>query len=121
MYGLKQAAMLGRENIIQVLKPFGYSPNPLSPNIWKHHTLPTKFCSCVDDFGVKYYNKQHLHHLTTALRTAFKIKVEDEATSYCGLNLKWNYSQGFVDVSITEYVIKALGKLQHTPSIKTTT
>ena len=33
MYDLKQAAMLGRESIIKVLKPFGYSPNAMAPNL----------------------------------------------------------------------------------------
>ena len=70
MYGLKQAAMLGRENIIQVLKPFGYSPDSLSANIWKHHTLPTKFCLCVDNFAVKYHSKADLEHLVIALKSA---------------------------------------------------
>ena len=57
MYGLKQAAMLGRENIIKVLKPFGYTPDPMAPNIW-NETKPTKFCLCVDDFGVNFFQQR---------------------------------------------------------------
>ena len=57
MYGLKQAVMLGRENIIRALKPYGYLPDPMAPNIWRHTSRPTKFCLCVDDFGVKKFYK----------------------------------------------------------------
>ena len=34
IYGLKQAAKLGRDKIIETLKPFGYYPDKLSPNLW---------------------------------------------------------------------------------------
>ena len=81
MYGLKQAALLGRENIINVLKPFGYYPDPIAPNIWRHQTLPTKFCLCVDDFGVKYHSTKDLQHLITALQLAFKVTVDYEINS----------------------------------------
>ena len=94
MYGLKQAAMLGREHIIKVLKPFGYSPDPMAPNIWSHHTRPTKFCLCVDDFGVKYFTKEDIEHLINALQSAFTISIDWKGHQYCGLHLNWNYTRG---------------------------
>ena len=117
MYGLKQAAMLGRENIITVLKPFGYYPDPMSPNIWQHTTRPTKFCLCVDDFGVKYFSQKDLDHLIIALQTTFKISIDMKGDKYCGLHLKWNYDLGYVDVSMPEFVLNTLDKLHH-PSPK---
>ena len=56
--GLKQAARLARNQLINHLKPFGYSPSIHVPNIWKHNTQPTKFCLCVDDFGVILFQKR---------------------------------------------------------------
>lgn len=53
MYGLKEAAMLARQKIIEILKPLGYLFDQYSPNIWKYHTRRTKFILYVDDFGVK--------------------------------------------------------------------
>ena len=55
LYGLKQAAKLAREQLIKHLEPYGYSPTKQAPNIWAHKTKPTKFCLCVDDFGIKYF------------------------------------------------------------------
>ena len=56
MYGLKETARLARDQLIENLKPFGYSPSVEAPNIWVHNTRRTKFCLCVDDFGVKYFS-----------------------------------------------------------------
>ena len=39
-------------------------------------------------------------------------------TSYLGLPLDWNYDSGYVDISIPQYVPKALSKFQHpTPKV----
>ena len=66
MYSLKQAAKLAREQLIKHLAPYGYHPSPHSPNIWYHTSRPTKFCLCVDDFGVKYYSQDDATHLIKA-------------------------------------------------------
>ena len=76
MYWLKQAAKLAREQLIKTLKPFGYYPTTESQNIWAHTTRKTKFCLCVDDFGIKYYNESDADHLMTALRTAYEITID---------------------------------------------
>ena len=75
MYGLKQAACLARDKLITHLANYGYAPTKHAPNIWSHHTRPTKFCLCVDDFGVKYFNKDDLDHLINALKTAYDITI----------------------------------------------
>ena len=55
-YGLKQAARLARDQLIQHLGHFGYKPCKHVSNVWGHTMRPTKFCLCVDDFGVKYFH-----------------------------------------------------------------
>ena len=67
MYGLKQAARLARDQLKAHLAPYGYAPSKLAPNIWVHKDRPTKFCLCVDDFGIKYYDKRDVDHLLSAL------------------------------------------------------
>ena len=52
MYGLKQAARLAIDQLVEHLKPFGYFLSKYAPNIWTHETRLTKFGLCVDDFGV---------------------------------------------------------------------
>ena len=74
MYGLKQAAILAHEQLIQHLTPYGYRPIP-NTNFWKHVTKPMVFCLCVDDFGVKYFSKDDANHLFTALKTQYTLLI----------------------------------------------
>ena len=75
MYGLRQAAILAYEQLIQNLAPFGYRPIP-NTNFWKHDTRPTIFCLYVDDFGVKYFSKDDAQHLLNALDKNYKYTVD---------------------------------------------
>ena len=67
VYGLKQAARLAYDDFKKHLKEFGYSPDPLAQNIWTHTTRQTKFCLCVDNFGVQFFNKKDAEHLIHVL------------------------------------------------------
>ena len=115
IYGLKQAAKLARDQLIKHLAPYGYYPTLQEPNIWAHKTKPTKFCLCVDDFGIKYFSELDAQHLIKALQAAYEITINKEGNDFCGLKLNWNYDNGFVDVSMPKYVNKALEKLNHAP------
>ena len=114
MYGPKQAARLAYDALVKNLKQHGYQPDRYCPNIWKHEIRKTKFCLCVDDFGVKYYSKEDANHLIAALQQNYDITIDWEGKHFCGLNIDWNYPDGYVDISMKHYVIKALQKLQHT-------
>ena len=117
MYGLKQAAVLAYENLINKLKPFGYEPIPHTDSFWRQKTYPTKFCLCVDDFGIKYFNTTELNHLITNLQVNYKISTDFSGRNYCGLTIEWDNIRGFVDISMPKYVPKALAKFRHTPTI----
>ena len=119
MYGLKQAARLARDKLLKILAPFGYSPTKHAPNIWTHHTRQTKFCLCVDDLGIKYYNEDDIQHLMMALRSACEITFDRSVSKFCDIQLDWNYTQGYVDVSMPEYVMEALEQLNHPHPTKT--
>ena len=117
MYGLKQAAILAYKHLVNLLAPHGYHPCPNTTGLWKHETRPTKFCLCVDDFGVKYFSQADADHLLDALKQHYKISVDLEGKNYCGLTMDWNYQQGYVDISMPKYIPAMLKKLQH-PSPK---
>ena len=53
MYGLKQAVVFSYKNLIKNLKPLGYEPIPHTDSFWSYQQYPTKFCLCVDNFGIK--------------------------------------------------------------------
>ena len=113
MYRLKQAARLAYDLLKKRLLPFGYYPDKICPNIWKHTTNSTTFILCVDDFGVKYFTRQEADHLIMALKSNYDITIDWTGENYCGLNIKWNYLLNYVDVSMPNYVIKFLAKQGH--------
>jgi hypothetical protein len=59
MYGLKQAGLLANKLRQTRLAPFGYYPTHHTPGLWLHKTRPISFTLVVDDFAVKYVDKQH--------------------------------------------------------------
>ena len=113
MYGLKQAAILAYEQLVDHLKLHGYEPVIGTTCIFHHKTRRTKFCLCVDDFGVKYYTKNDLDHFLDTLRKKYTVTTD---MNFCGLTFDWHYNDGYVDMSMPEYVTKALQRLNYQPS-----
>ena len=54
-----------------------------------------------------------LRHLIDALRQQYRITIDWKGEHYLGLTLKWNYAQGYVDISMPDYVKHALHEFQH--------
>ena len=113
MYGLKQAAVLAYRQLISNLAHNGYFPCPSMTGIWKHRTRRTRFCLCVDDFGVKVFSEQDKEHLLHALRENYKISVDHTGKNYLGLQIDWNYEKGYVDISMPKYIHKLRDLLAH--------
>ena len=63
MHGLKQADILAYDYIKQHLYPYGYHLVPGTVGLWKHSTRPISCYLCVDDFGIKCFNKENINHL----------------------------------------------------------
>ena len=77
MYSLKQVALLAYNFLKQTLEPHGYFPIPHITGTWKHKHRRIVFCLCVDDFGVKYYDKKHdVQHLINTLQRFYKVSID---------------------------------------------
>jgi hypothetical protein len=113
MYGLKEAAILAYDQLREHLAPFGYAPVTHTPGLWTHSTRPTTFTLAVDDFGIKYFTPADANHLLDALRTKYSLTTDWTGSSYLGFKIDWNYPQRHVDISMPEYVPKALLTLRH--------
>ena len=57
MYGLKQESITSYNQIISLMEPLGFYPLTFTTELWEHKTRRTKFCGCVDDFGVIFLQK----------------------------------------------------------------
>ena len=117
MPGLKQAAILAYRHLKNCLEPFGYEPIKGTVGMWHHKSRPTKFCLCVDDFGIKYWSKKDAEHLCEAIGSNFRYTVDYEGKNYCGLNIQWNYKRGYVDIEMPKAIPAALKKLNYTPKV----
>ena len=63
MYGLPQAGSLGQDQLELHLNKDGYFQSQTVPGFWEHKTKSIQFVLVVDDFGIKYINKDDLDHL----------------------------------------------------------
>ena len=117
MYGLKQAAILAYKHLVNNLGQHGYRPLPHTVGLWKHDKRKITFCLCVDDFGIKYFHADDVHHLLTSLRQFYKISPDWSGSQFCGLHLSWNYPSGQVDVSMPSYVPALIRKLNYSPRL----
>jgi hypothetical protein len=72
------------------------------------------FTLVVDDFGIKYTNKDDVDHLLAAVRDKYPLKVDWEAKQYVGIHLQWDYTRREVICTMDGYVKQALKELQHT-------
>lgn len=65
------------------------------------------------DFDVQYASKHDAYHRINALKQSYDITIDWSGKIFCGLELEWNYVQGYVDISMRNFVIKTLQRLQH--------
>ena len=75
MYGLEQAAISYYNQLISHMDPHVYYPVPFTTGLWAHKTTRNNFCLCVDDFGVKYFNKYYAYHLLESLKNQYAIST----------------------------------------------
>lgn len=63
----------------------------------------------VDDFGVKYSNKQDALHLKEAFGDLYTITTNWGGNLYIGINLKLDYTRGTIQLSMPGNVKTVLG------------
>jgi hypothetical protein len=91
---------------------------PPHPGRFKHDTRPITFCLVVDDFGVKYIGRHNAEHLISTLSKKYTITTDWTGAKYLGLHLAWDYNAKHVDISMPQYVARALLRFDH-PDPKT--
>ena len=109
MYGLPQAGRIAYGDLKKRLKPFGYAPVKYTHGLWKHSKSNLMFTLVVDDFGIRYTNKDDVDTLLSALQACkYKFSIDWNGTQYVGLTLEWDYDARTVTLSMPGYVERAL-------------
>jgi hypothetical protein len=113
MYGLPQAGILAQQLLEKRLNKEGYSQSRMIPGLWTHKTRAISFTLVVDDFGVKYVEKENAMHLISILKQHYEISEDWSGTKYIGITFEWDYSNRRVHLSMPGYITKALQRFGH--------
>ena len=76
MYGLPQAGIIANERLQTHLATHGYHQHRHTPGLYSHETRPITFALVVDDFAIKYFDKQHANHLFHTLHAQYDITID---------------------------------------------
>ena len=68
MYGLSASGYIANQDLRKHLAKYDYYPTKRTPGLWKHQTRLISFTLVVDDFGIKYTNKDDINHLFKAIK-----------------------------------------------------
>jgi hypothetical protein len=113
MYGLPQAGKLANDGLLVHLSAHGYHQCKFTPGLFRHATRPISFCLVVDDFGIKYVGRDNAQHLINTLSAKYTITTDWSGATYLGMTLAWDYDNHYVDISMPQYVTKALNRFEH--------
>ncbi len=113
MYGLPQAGIIAQELLKKCLHIAGYSQSMLTPGYWTHAWRPISFILVIDNFRVKYINKDEVEHLLEVIKKDYTCDTDWEGTRYLGLSLDWDYKRWNIHLSMPGYIEKALARFDH--------
>ncbi len=72
--------------------------------MWYHESRPITFTLVVDNFGVKYVNKDNVDHLIASIKQDYMLTEDWTGNLYCGTQLNWDYAGQTVDISMPGYI-----------------
>ena len=70
---LSSGAVKTHESLKEYLKTYGYAPAKITKGIWTHQDRDINFTLVVDDFGIRYRNKEHPDHLISAFQENHEV------------------------------------------------
>jgi hypothetical protein len=76
MYGLPQAGIIAQDQLTKQLNKAGYWQSKITPEYWWHDWCPISFTLVVNDFGVKYIDKNNVKHLMSILKQDYTINTD---------------------------------------------
>jgi len=112
MYGLPQAGLLAQQRLITHLATAGYHEAPDVPCLFRHVTNSVAFALVVDDFGIKYTDKDDADHLIATLRSLYELKVDWSGKQYLGLTIVFDSAARTVTLSMPGYIPKVLTRFR---------
>jgi hypothetical protein len=126
LYGLPYTGKFSQDALIEHLAAHGYHQTITTTTcLFRHENNGIAFTLVVDDFGVKFKNKEAAQHLIDCLKLRYPITINWNATKYLGMTLRFDKVHRFVGLSIPGYIDKLLqrfpapGRGANSPAIYT--
>jgi hypothetical protein len=113
VWGLPQVGILANKCLRRKLAPFGYYESTNTPGLWYHESHPITFTLVVDNFGIKYENKDNVDHLIASIKKDYMLTEDWMGNLYCGIQLNWDYAGQTVNISMPGYIKKKLHEYGH--------
>ena len=85
--------MLDNDLLCTRLEKAGYYKASTTPSLWSHKWCPIQFVLIVDDFGIKYFGKQHALHLLKILEQNYEITTNWGGVGFSGIDLACDYHE----------------------------
>lgn len=114
LYGLAEAGRIANQDMVDHLAKFGYHECKFTPGLFTHESRPIQFTLIVDDFAVKWVNREDFDHLLHSLETKYTMTCDMDGKQYVGMHLQWNYDTREVICSMNQYIQDALSELEET-------
>jgi hypothetical protein len=111
MYGLKDAGKLSNLRLVSVLSAAGFRETS-TPCLFRHVSRPIAFVLVVDDFGIKYQNRDDYDYLISCLARVYHVKSHPVASKFLGFALSHNRAQRTLSLSYPGYVDALLHRLR---------
>lgn len=90
IWGLPKAGIIANKLLKQRLAPKGFYKVAHTPGLWHHINRNIQFTLIVNNFGVKYTNKQDAEYLIQCLHEHYKITEDWKGDLYCGIKMMWH-------------------------------
>jgi hypothetical protein len=100
MYGLPQSGILAFNQLKTHLATHDYAPCTHTLGLRTHSTPDITFSLVVNDFGIKYTNRDNTMHLLTSLEELYTVTTDWTGSLYLAMTLNWDYIHSTVDISM---------------------
>ncbi len=110
---MPQAGILANKHLRRKLAPVGNYESVNTPDLWHHESQPLTFTLVVDDFRVKFVNKEDVNHLISSISTMYKLTKDWTGNLYCSITLKWDCVPQTVDILMPGYMKQKLQEYEH--------
>ena len=113
VYGLPHAGPIAQQLLEKQLNKKGYKQIEITPGLGTQEWSPISLSLCMDDFGLKYFGRQHPDHLMSFLKEHYKIYHDWKSKRYLGLDIGWDHDNRKVHPSMLAYIAEALTRFEH--------